>query len=66
MHNCPWDAESIGSAIPQSAKDNGISPRSAYRAAYAALMGLEELYAVGGAQSIGALAYGTESIQQVV
>jgi len=42
LHNCPWDAESIGSAIPQSAKDNGISPRSAYRAAYAALMGLEK------------------------
>jgi len=34
--------------------------------ATAAMMGLEELYAVGGAQSIGALAYGTESIQQVV
>ena len=34
--------------------------------ASAALMGLEELYAVGGAQSIGALAYGTESIQKVV
>jgi histidinol dehydrogenase len=30
------------------------------------LMGLEELYTVGGAQAIGALAYGTESIQQVV
>ena len=34
--------------------------------ATAAMMGLEELYTVGGAQSIGALAYGTESIQQVV
>ena len=34
--------------------------------ASAALMGLEELYAVGGAQSIGALAVGTESIQKVV
>ncbi len=34
--------------------------------ASAALMGLEELYSVGGAQSIGALAYGTESIKQVV
>ena len=34
--------------------------------ASAALMGLEELYAVGGAQSVGALAFGTESIQQVV
>jgi len=34
--------------------------------ASAALMGLEELYAIGGAQSIGALAFGTESIQKVV
>ena len=34
--------------------------------ASAALMGLEELYAVGGAQSIGALAFGTESIKKVV
>ena len=34
--------------------------------ATAALMGLEELYAVGGAQSIAALAYGTESIEKVV
>jgi len=31
-----------------------------------AFLGLEELYAVGGAQSIAALAYGTESIQKVV
>ena len=41
LRNCQWDAESIGSAIPQSAKDNDMSPRTAYRAAYAALMGLE-------------------------
>ncbi|MBC8258518.1 MAG: histidinol dehydrogenase [SAR324 cluster bacterium] len=34
--------------------------------ASAALMGLDELYSVGGAQSIGALAYGTESIPKVV
>ena len=34
--------------------------------ATAAFMGLEELYAVGGAQSIAALAYGTESIEKVV
>ena len=34
--------------------------------ATAAFMGLEELYAVGGAQSIAALAYGTESIKKVV
>ena len=34
--------------------------------ATAAFMGLKELYAVGGAQSIAALAYGTESIEKVV
>jgi len=34
--------------------------------ATAAFMGLEELYAVGGAHSIAALAYGTESIEKVV
>ncbi|MDP6431853.1 MAG: histidinol dehydrogenase [SAR324 cluster bacterium] len=34
--------------------------------ATAAFMGLEELYTVGGAQSIAALAYGTESIEKVV
>jgi histidinol dehydrogenase len=32
----------------------------------AALVGVEEVYAVGGAQSVAALAYGTESIQRVV
>jgi lysyl-tRNA synthetase class 1 len=42
LHNCQWDAESIGGAIPQAAKDMEYSPRSAYRAAYAALMGLEK------------------------
>jgi histidinol dehydrogenase len=33
--------------------------------ACAALLGLHELYAVGGAQAIGALAYGTESVPRV-
>ena len=32
----------------------------------AALVGVEEIYAVGGAQSVAALAYGTESIKRVV
>ena len=34
--------------------------------ACAALLGVTELYAVGGAQAVGALAYGTESIPKVV
>ena len=33
--------------------------------AVAGLLGLEEVYAVGGAQAVGAMAYGTESIAPV-
>ena len=39
---CPWDSEHIGSAIPQAAKDLGLSPKIGYRAAYTALMGKEK------------------------
>ena len=38
---------------------------SAYTLAAAAIAGVDEVYAVGGAQAIGAVAYGTESIPQV-
>lgn len=38
---------------------------SAYTLAAAALAGVDEVYAVGGAQAIGAAAYGTESIPAV-
>ena len=34
-------------------------------AATAHLLGIEEVYAIGGAQAVGALAYGTESIRRV-
>jgi len=34
--------------------------------ACAAFMGIEEIYAIGGVQAIGALAFGTESIEKVV
>ncbi|MDH5752802.1 MAG: histidinol dehydrogenase [Deltaproteobacteria bacterium] len=33
--------------------------------AVAALLGLDEVYAIGGAQAVGALAYGTESVPHV-
>ena len=36
-----------------------------YVLAVAGLLGLEEVYAVGGAQAVGAMAYGTESIPAV-
>ena len=38
---------------------------SAYTLAAAALAGVDEVYAVGGAQAIGAVAYGTESLPRV-
>jgi lysyl-tRNA synthetase class 1 len=38
---CAWDAQSIGGAIPQAAKDLELSPKFGYRAAYSALMGKE-------------------------
>lgn len=38
---------------------------SSHVLAVAGLLGLEEVYAVGGAQAIGAMAYGTESIPPV-
>ena len=38
---------------------------SSYTLAAAALAGVDEVYAVGGAQAIGAVAYGTESIPAV-
>ena len=43
-------------------KDGKLSP---YTLAAAALAGVDEVYAVGGAQAIGAVAYGTESIPKV-
>jgi len=43
-------------------KDGSLS---AYTLAAASVAGVDEVYAVGGAQAIGALAYGTESIPRV-
>ena len=43
-------------------RDGSLSP---YTLAAAALAGVDEVYAVGGAQAIGAVAYGTESIPAV-
>jgi len=42
FNTCEWDASAIGSCIPQAAKDIDESPRSAFKVAYAALMGTEK------------------------
>ena len=44
-------------------KDGGVSP---YSLAAAGLLGLTEVYSVGGAQAVAALAYGTETIRPVL
>ena len=38
---CEWSSDEIGASIPQSAKNLDESPRSAFKVAYAALMGVE-------------------------
>mgnify|MGYP006154520199 FL=1 len=42
LNACEWNADAIGASIPQSAKDLDESPRSAFKVAYAALMGTEK------------------------
>jgi len=42
MEACDWDSQSIGASIPQAARDLDLSPRSAFKVAYAALMGAEK------------------------
>jgi len=39
LENADWNAESIGNAIPNSAKSLGYSPKVAYNVAYIVLMG---------------------------
>ena len=47
---------------PQMSETGGISPQTL---AAARIAGVDEIYTVGGAQAIAALAYGTESIEKV-
>ena len=42
LNACEWNADAIGASIPQSAKDLDESPRSAFKVAYAGLMGTEK------------------------
>ena len=42
LEACEWDAAAIGASIPQAARDLDLSPRSAFKVAYASLMGTEK------------------------
>ena len=48
--------------VTPPSKDGGINP---YIAVAAKISGVDKIYKVGGAQGIGALAYGTETIKRV-
>ena len=48
--------------VTPPSKDGGINP---YIAVAAKISGVDKIYKVGGAQGIGALAYGTETIEKV-
>ncbi len=50
---------------PQKDAAPGSAPISPYTLAAAKLAGVDEIYTVGGAQAVAALAYGTESIPRV-
>lgn len=50
---------------PQRDAEPSASPISPYTLAAAKMGGVDEIYTVGGAQAIAALAYGTESIPRV-
>lgn len=52
----------IALCVPPNADDGGIAPSVL---AAARLAGVSEVYAVGGAQAVAAMAYGTESIRPV-
>lgn len=64
MNAIPAKVAGVGRIVmvtpPQA--EGGLSP---YTLCAAAIAGVDEIYTVGGAQAIAALAYGTESIPQV-
>jgi len=60
--NTSAGVEDVIVCVPPSAEFGGVAPSVL---AAARLSGASEVYAVGGAQAIGAMAYGTDSIAPV-
>ena len=69
MNTIPAKVASVERVVmvtpPQRASEPGACPISPYTLAAAKIGGVDEIYTVGGAQAIAALAYGTESIPRV-
>jgi histidinol dehydrogenase len=65
MSAVPAQVAGVSQIVLVAPPDRKTGQISSLILAAAALLGLEEVYAVGGAQAIGALAYGTESIPPV-
>ena len=62
MNAVPAKVAGVGRIVTPPQADGKLSP---YTLCAAKIAGVDEIYTVGGAQAIAALAYGTESIPQV-
>jgi histidinol dehydrogenase len=65
MSVCPAQAAGVKEIAIATPPQNGVGRIALSILAVAALLGIDEVYAIGGAQAIGALAYGTETVQAV-
>lgn len=65
MSVVPAQVAGVEEIVICSPADRGSGRISTVTLAAAALVGVEEVYAIGGAQAIAALAYGTETIRPV-
>ena len=65
MSVCPAQAAGVKDIALVAPPQYGLGRIAPSILATAALLGIEEVYAMGGAQAIGALAYGTESVPAV-
>jgi len=65
MSVCPAQAAGVKDIALVAPPQHGLGRIAPSILATAALLGIEEVYTMGGAQAIGALAYGTESVPAV-
>jgi len=65
MSVCPAQAAGVKEIAIAAPPQRGLGKIAPSILAVAALLGIEEVYTMGGAQAIGALAYGTQSVQAV-
>lgn len=65
MNVIPAQIAGVKEIVMVSPPDSSTGKVNPYIVATAALVGVREMYVIGGAQAIAALAYGTESVERV-